>query len=380
MNQDNSNPIDLLAELDPAAEISDGLGSDALRRARERAMQLAAAKPGAAGARTPRRPTRRLVLGAATVLVAASFTPPVQAVAERLGELVGIGDEPTRSIDSGIAEPAVVIGEGNSPNGTAYEVVASADMNIYRDEQPPTCISLDLPHTDGPTNAACLSGEVTDSLERQVLRPTAYLGSTELGSDRLIVDGLARDAVASAEVQRRLDDGSIERYPAGVSHLDGELAARIGTTSTAAFIVAFLPSDLVPPPPGELGELRGQDIPVPAPAPGDIGQKDPGYPEGMVDPRASASAAEAALGRLSLVAFDSAGRELARQALDSAPFADVTLYAGAEARGSGDRQALLDECFQEVLPKYGTPGEIKPQLPAAFGEDLNNCLQRLRGG
>jgi hypothetical protein len=380
MNHDSSNPIDLLAELDPAARITDGLGPDALRVARERVLQLAATEPTATDASSARRPRRGIWLGAATVLVAASFAPPVQALAERLGELVGIGDEPTRSIDSGIAEPAVVIGDGQSPNGTAYEVVASADMNIYRDEHPATCISLDMPNTDGPTNAACLNGEVANSLDRLVARPAAYLGSTELGSDRLVVDGLASNDVASAEVERTLEDGSTERYPAEVSHLDGELAAQIGTTSSAAFVLAFLPSDLVPPPPTDLRDLRGEDIPVPAPAPGEIGQKDPGYPVGIADRATSASAAEAALGRLSLVAYDSTGQELARRTLDSAPFADVTLYAGAEARGSDDAQALLDECFREVLPNYGTPGEIKPQLPDTFGEDLNNCLQRLRGG
>lgn len=315
-------------------------------------------------------------LAVIALIGAASLTPPGQALAERLGELVGIGDKPTRT-QGLIDEPAVVIDAGESPGGTAYEVVASADMNIYRDEDPPTCIGLDLPELEGPVNAGCLTPELEASLDSVTVSPVAFLGPAELGSERLIVDGLASAEVASAEIERLADDGSIDRYPVKVSHLDDELAAKIGASSEAAFLLAFLPEELVPPPPpeGQEGEASVA-IPVPAPdstfegGPPVIG-RDPvsASPEGN-----EASPAKQALARLSLVAYDDEGQEIARERLDRGPFSDRLLYASlTDPRPDGASQ-VLEECFLEVLPQYGTLGGIRPDLPDSFGQDLNECV------
>lgn len=350
------DPFALLRGLDPAASIVGELGPDEIRDARARALRLAAERDSLDGDRSAgrRRSVTRLAIGlaAAALLVALSLTPPGRAVAERLGELVGIGDAPSREAASGIDEPAVVIGAGESPNGTRYEVVASADTNIYRDEHPTTCIGLDMPNADGPSNEGCLTDAVLGSLDRTIVSPIAFLGSRDLGADRLIVDGLASSRVRSAEIERIADDGSIERYPVEVSHLEGELAAEIGATGEAAFLLAFLPETLVPPPP----------------------QPFPPEQSGV----AEASPPKQALARLSLVAFGADGTEIARESLGSAPNSDLSLYMAESMPGNDAADQILEDCFRELLPRYGTPGEIKPQLPTGFGEELNSCAQARR--
>jgi hypothetical protein len=350
-------------------------------------VELARVRPAAAGAASRGRLLRVATPATAAIVAAAmALTPGGRALAERIGELVGIGDEPTRSSLGLIDEPAIVIGAGESPNGTAYEVVASADMNIYRDESPETCVGIDFPGSDAPSNAGCLTGELSRSIDERVITPTVFLGSAELGRERLIVDGLASPEVVSAEVERVAEDGSIERHPVAVSHLTGELAREIGASREATFLLAFLPEDLVPPPPAatdpqpsfaipapapgtipdspgagsEAGPVIGRDIPVPT-LPGDHG----------------GSPARAALARLSLVAYDGDGSEIARESLARQPFSEVTLYsAGSGTAADGRDQAVLERCFRQVLPRYGTPGEIPPQLPRSFGEELGECQKR----
>jgi len=337
--------------------------------------------------RADRRRVLPLAIPAAAAIIAAvmALSPGGRALAERIAELVGIGDEPTRNATGLIDEPAIVIGAGDSPNGAAYEVVASADMNIYRAETSATCIGLDFPSSDAPSNAGCLTEDVLRALDKRVFLPTAFLGSSELGAERLIVDGLASPRVASAEVERVAADGSIARYPMEISQLTAGLANQIGASQEATFLLAFLPEDLVPPPPAR--DEPGPSFAIPVPAPGTIADS-PGAtsevgpvigPDSAV-PRFSGgpgdSPASKALARLSVVAYDTDGNEIARRSLARDPLSDITLYTGLNARVNDARdRAVVENCFREVLPRYGTPGEIEPQLPRSFGDDLNRCLE-----
>lgn len=349
--------------------------------------ELARVRTAAAGTAPRGRLLRVATPATAAILAAAmALTPGGRALAERIGELVGIGDEPTRNSVALIDEPAVVIGAGESPNGTAYEVVASADMNIYRDESPDTCIGIDFPGIDAPSNAGCLTGELSRSIDERVITATAFLGSTELGHERLIVDGLASPEVASAEIEWVAENGSIERHPVAVSHLTGELARDIGASREAAFLLAFLPEDLVPPPPSATDSQPSFAVPAPAPgtipdSPGAGSEAGPligrDIPPVSLPGDRDDSPARAALARLSVVAYDGDGSEIARQSLARQPFSDVTLYSAENGTAADARdQAVVEGCFREILPRYGTPGEIAPQLPSSFGEELGDCLER----
>jgi hypothetical protein len=338
---------------------------ESVDRTRARVSELAHDAPlGGDGART--RPTPRpLIRIAATCLVgalclgAAALSPPGRAVAERLGELVGIGDEPSRSRELPFDEKAVVIGVGTSPNGTAYEIVAARGMpSLFRNPDPDTCISLDLPDIYGPANAACLTDQFARSIERQVVAPIAFLGSPELGSDRLIVNGMASTEVASAEIEHRTEAGDIERFPVQVTRLEGELASRISASRDAAYLVSFLPEDLVPAP-GSPGVPRRPSAARP------LSQAHP-----------SDSPAADALARITLVAYDSEGEEIAREALDSHPFSAFTLYEASRGHRPEAAARTLEKCLRRVLPEFGRSGKLAPELRSRVERAVNDCVKQ----
>src|SRR5687768_845903 len=81
----------------------------------------------------PRRPPATVIAALVALLVAAlSLTPFGHAIAERIGDLIGIGDEPTRERIDPAGEPAVVIGVGDV-SGRPFEIVASTDPAFGKD-------------------------------------------------------------------------------------------------------------------------------------------------------------------------------------------------------------------------------------------------------
>lgn len=371
--------IERLRDANPAdaEHLARELAGTGLVDARERVARIAEGAHGATPVPRAGRKRPRLTLGILALAVAASFTPPVQALAERVGELVGIGDEPTRNATGPLDEPAVVIGAGESPSGAPYEVVASSDSNIYYDEDPRTCIGLDLPEVDGTSHAGCLTHDLKRSLESSAVFPVAFLGPSELGDDQLIVDGLARADVTRVEIERVTSDG-IDSYATQLYQLDGALADAIGSDEQAAFFVTFLPEELVPP----LDPHAPQGSPEfaqPAPAPGTIPGDSPVIGAGL-DPDAQRridSPVERALARMSVVAYDAEGNEVGRESLLRGPFSHAMVYSRLTGwvHGATERDRISERCYIETLRRYGEIGEIEPQLPPEFSRDLGACLR-----
>lgn len=204
----------------------------------------------------PARSMRRglAVVGAALLIVAGAVTPPGQAVAERLGELVGIGDEPT---ELG-GRTAVVIGTGES-RAYPYEIVATSDAPnmIQRPGEPPVvCISVEFPNVSGVQVANCLNPEVQRALSDQVIEPIVYAAPEALFPDaELIVQGAAVPEVETVRVTYRTVDGALHESLASVSFLGGELSDQIGVDDETRFFVAFIPTDVLEPPETDNGPL-----------------------------------------------------------------------------------------------------------------------------
>jgi hypothetical protein len=203
------------------------------------------------GAATRQKGYRTLAIAAAIVLAlaAASLTPPGRAVAERIGEIVGIGDEPTGlpEVTHGHRE-AVVIGVGETPSGTGYEVFAHTGLAMRGDENPITCIGLNAPEEDVPGGGSCFTDDNERALERRPILPLAWYADLELGIDGAItVKGLARDDVAAVELEYEGGDGLVHAVPVEVFELNTALSKSIGSRKEGKFFIGILPESEVLP-------------------------------------------------------------------------------------------------------------------------------------
>jgi hypothetical protein len=190
-----------------------------------------------------RRPSyRRLAIAAAVVLAlaAASLTPPGRAVAERIGEIVGIGDEPT-----GVGGDSVVIGVGESPSGARYEIFASTKFGPGIPAEDYTCIGLNVPAPNPAIKgASCLTEDLKHQFERDVISPIAAPAPKGLGQ-ATIVQGLARGDVANVEMAHHSPRGALTRIPVQFFPLTEALGTQIGSEESAGFFVAFVPDELL---------------------------------------------------------------------------------------------------------------------------------------
>src|SRR4051812_24874229 len=96
-------------------------------------------EPGQARGMRRRRRTWAVALTAG-LLIALAFTPPGRAVTAQLGELVGIGEEPTVDRDNPEASVVatgrqVVIATGTTPSGERYEMSAFAGGRSAAEQQ-----------------------------------------------------------------------------------------------------------------------------------------------------------------------------------------------------------------------------------------------------
>jgi len=238
---------------------------------------------------------------AALLLAATVFTAPGRAVAEQLGELVGIGDEPTQDrlrTPAGSDYPAVVIGTGETPGGERYEIVASSPPQVTDDGERAACISVEVPGFEGPELASCF-GEEPMQLAERVIDPLALTGGAKLSPTRLMVQGLALPEVARVEVRHPSATGALETTEANLGLLDEELASRIDLSFQAGYFIAFLPEAVIP---SEARQEHAEWRPAGEP---------------FVRSRAAIDAMRAALAQIEVVAYGAEGEELARRSLDS---------------------------------------------------------------
>jgi hypothetical protein len=189
----------------------------------------------------PRRPPGIVVAALVALLVGAmTLTSFGQAIAERIGELIGIGDEPTRERIDPAGEPAVVIGVGDV-SGRPFEIVASTDPAFGKDRGHATCFSLDFPGAADPASAGCLTKALRSDVRRHGISATAaVLPRGSLPHTRTLVTGVAGPG---AERVLITSTSTSAVFPTTLARLGPGLGRRIGTGVRASFFVAFLPRE-----------------------------------------------------------------------------------------------------------------------------------------
>lgn len=212
--------------------------------------------------------TRRVAAVALVFLgavVAFAFTPPGRALSGELGELVGIG-EPAEVGERATLPPSnappqfplrvrpVVIASGRTPDGTPYEVVASRGI----DRQPRrvlTCLTVDLPASPAlETGEICLEPRHAQFRGRRKLeyitvadraaqgREHQFAGSTT----RYVLTALLSPKVERVDVMYRDARGNRQAAYSDVGQVDKRIARIIGTKPRLGYLVAFLPDDGLP--------------------------------------------------------------------------------------------------------------------------------------
>lgn len=190
-------------------------------------------RPSARGAgiwRSGLRPALLTMLLLLVLLMAA--TPTGRSIAQEIGELVGIGDDPTEDpvFDApGTSRRDIVVGVGEAPSGARYEVVGETVAGSGRES---ICFRVSFPDFEPRGVQQCMTPAASRNFTDASLVPTAYAGAD--GSP--VVAGVAGSDIASVEVSGPGGDVATE---AGLFPLDPELAAAIGTDLEAGYFVAF---------------------------------------------------------------------------------------------------------------------------------------------
>jgi hypothetical protein len=209
----------------------------------------------AAPAAVRRQRRRRLsgVLVAAAVGLVLIVTPAGAAIVDWIGDLIGIGDSPSRSEQTG--EPAVVIGVGTSPAGGSFELVATGRVPGGL-AQSTTCLSIDAapgpatPSGDPLAAASCLTDDAIAEVEANGITTSAGTVPTSLAPPRsILVEGLVTAAARRVDVEYG-SDGRHGKTPVTLAELTPELAAQIDLQEEVGYYVAFVPAQALGPHPG----------------------------------------------------------------------------------------------------------------------------------
>jgi hypothetical protein len=238
----------------------------ALRKLGEEFDRLAAVQP-------PRQAMdlwAKLALAVAALLAVTglSLTPPGRAIAEEIGELVGIGDPATLPPDDrgpSLVERGqpVVIASGRAPDGSPYEVVANRSVThhpthspVRFPDGPVTCMTVDLLEAPSVHGIEVCVGQGDQGL----LGRTGYLDGVNFIDRRVYLDegddyGPEARYMLTAEVSPDITRVEVTYREAGdrveaysdVGQVDAEIAALLGTDDRVGYIVAFLPDDRLPP-------------------------------------------------------------------------------------------------------------------------------------
>lgn len=204
--------------------------------ARERTIAMAKAELQERGPR-PALVRRRLAVALAIglALVALEFTEPGRTVAREIGELIGIGDEPSAPelFDEGdVDSKRVVIGGGIEPGLGRYEVIAS---RIGVADEAAICLRVAFPDASVRHGSVqCLTQAAAERFDHDDLRSTA----DRIDASTVAVTGLTGSNVVSVEV-RAGEDFSLD---ADQFELTAQLAAAIGSESSLSYFVALVPA------------------------------------------------------------------------------------------------------------------------------------------
>jgi len=226
---------------------------------------------------------RRMRAGAALglfALIGLSLTPPGRAVADRLGELVGIGEpssvqeanlrDPRLTRSQELLGPVLVAASGHEPDGEPYEIVAWAAREKLDPDRP---VPID-PETGEPVGGvpapgeaapviACLGVVYPEQGEQetgkwceggQPMEEIVHLfsygpaGLRVSGSDAgYVIIGITRVEVRRVEVHYTdPTSGSPTTTVATLGVLDEELQEATGAPYGFGYFVVFLPDDGAP--------------------------------------------------------------------------------------------------------------------------------------
>lgn len=185
--------------------------------------------------RAPSRVLRgrpRLALAGLACLALAVASPPGQAVAERMGELIGFVDE----------DGSVVIGSGESP-GDQHPYTVTVSGNPRPGE---TCVFTRFDETATAMGSCLANGAASDLAERGI-SPLVYWpprGLLEEGS--AVAQGLISPDTARLEITYAAPGKERTEIPADLSQLDRDLLATGGLSDDPTkFFVAFLPPEVM---------------------------------------------------------------------------------------------------------------------------------------
>lgn len=179
------------------------------------------------------------VAALAAVAAIGALTPMGRSAAAAVAEVVGIGDDSTIQDHPDQDGRSVVVGTGEAPGGTRYEMVA------YHGKSGQSCLAMDWP-TMGPgfrTSSTCLD---EDPLKAPVW-PFGASATDQLRPEAaLTVYGLADPTVARVRVTYRGASGIEHEAPADLARVTGQLQEEAGTPIPIDYFVAFLPAEVMP--------------------------------------------------------------------------------------------------------------------------------------
>lgn len=248
-----------------------------------------------------KRPGALLLAAGAVVLFA--LTPPGQSLAEAVGELVGVGDEPSggpQFVNPGSTRDDTVIAVGEAPSGEPIELVETdPDQPVPGPgpEMDATCVYTNFPARAEQTNLAqCLTSAVLEKFAAGTTIQTAY---TSIPGDEYPDGELMVNAYSTADVESLVlaIDGTEIEMTQGVF----EPVEKGGQSSAPLrYAAGFIPPELF-----DYDRLRELVS---------AGRATAGRRPFFLDPRSAESEELAGLFvGVDVVGYDAAGTELLRQ-------------------------------------------------------------------
>lgn len=216
-----------------------------------------------------RRRRRGLIAGGLLVAIAALVVSPAGgALAGAFGDLVGIGESPSRTdeLDPEAAFPPSrdqrVIATGTAPNGLDYEVIATAsryDIPLGVGERFGMCVDIDLPAAADSYKRrdywplSCVNNDVRRATREGGTILEVRSAQPELGPETaLVASGWVPLEVEAVDVSFEDQSGRLRQLPVAFGRVEGEVAAEIKAKHELGFFTAFVPPEV-------LGSQAGAD-------------------------------------------------------------------------------------------------------------------------
>lgn len=175
-------------------------------------------------------------------LIGGSLTEPGRAATEWLADLVE-GDPGPRTV-AGQIERGTLVGEGESPSGDRYVVVALGDHD--RRERAGPCLFFywpDAAREDSGGGSRCDHEHISGAFEGDAFEVSLIMRPP--GSDSgVVVTGLVKAAADRVGVVYERADGTEADAPAELFPIDGRSRGETGQDHPLSYLVAFLPDDV----------------------------------------------------------------------------------------------------------------------------------------